>query len=532
MRTLKPLALLCLFLAACLSAQAPAPVKIKIRAALFDRDLNLKPVPRLAITLKNLDASVEPISLQTTLDGIAETELLPGKYQLSTAKPAELFGKAYVWDLEVKIAKPDQIIELSNDNAKVTDAAGGRGAHIDELVEQYKRVKGSVVTVWTENGAGDGFVIDPRGLILTAYRTVNGRKWITVECSESVRLTAAVVSDDQYADVAILRINPENWKDIYAAPIAFDASALVEGERVFVVDNNLRKGKSMHVGVVSKADDKSINADAKATDVGSPLFNSSGSVVGYTRLVSKELHTVPIKVVKEEIETAQKTAFEKPAPAARLLPAPPPGRYPSAPLIARHETRWDKETYSFNLGDFSVEFVTPVSLYQATQENYAQEQAARRKHGSAGDPPLLEPEHDYEPVLVVSVTPQYKVPFWANMARTAFEPVIVRPKSSFGKLRLMCGTSEVEPIRPGRASTGTGTNGRVRVDTNSMEGRYTYHPDAISPKCGQVTVEVYPTDVQVPLTRALTPAVVERLSKDFDAYRSAQAKSAPSAGAN
>ena len=26
-----------------------APVKIKIRAALFDRDLNLKPVPRLAI---------------------------------------------------------------------------------------------------------------------------------------------------------------------------------------------------------------------------------------------------------------------------------------------------------------------------------------------------------------------------------------------------------------------------------------------------------------------------------------------------
>ncbi|HEX9110842.1 MAG TPA: hypothetical protein VF845_05150, partial [Terriglobales bacterium] len=38
-----------------LSQQSPvpaAPVKIRIRVALFDRDLNLKPVPRLVINLK------------------------------------------------------------------------------------------------------------------------------------------------------------------------------------------------------------------------------------------------------------------------------------------------------------------------------------------------------------------------------------------------------------------------------------------------------------------------------------------------
>ena len=89
------------FLPFLLSQQAAVsgpPIRIKIRAALFDRDLNLKPVPRLAITLKP-EAAGTPVTAQTTLDGVAELELPAGAYHLTTDKPAELFGKQYLWDL-------------------------------------------------------------------------------------------------------------------------------------------------------------------------------------------------------------------------------------------------------------------------------------------------------------------------------------------------------------------------------------------------------------------------------------------------
>src|SRR5271157_4512873 len=68
--------LLVLFLvcavAIALSQQPPVPaalVKIKIRAALFDRDLNLKPVPRLIINLTP-KVSGPPQTTQTSLDGV------------------------------------------------------------------------------------------------------------------------------------------------------------------------------------------------------------------------------------------------------------------------------------------------------------------------------------------------------------------------------------------------------------------------------------------------------------------------------
>ena len=103
---------------------ANSTFKIKIRVALFDRDLNLKPVPRLAINLQPRSSGAAAISAQTSLDGIADAELAAGTYQLTTSKPAELFGKQYLWDLEIKVTKADQVIELSNDNAKVTDSTG------------------------------------------------------------------------------------------------------------------------------------------------------------------------------------------------------------------------------------------------------------------------------------------------------------------------------------------------------------------------------------------------------------------------
>lgn len=155
-------------------AQTPS-VKVKVRAALYDHDLNLKPVPHLELSFRSLDKNkedkdkgeTEPTILQTTLDGTAELELVPGLYRVSTSKPIEFQGKSYLWDLQVQLKPPEHVLELSNDNATATDLSGGRGAQVDSLAVHFRELKSSVVTVWSQDGHGTGFLVDPAGLVVT-----------------------------------------------------------------------------------------------------------------------------------------------------------------------------------------------------------------------------------------------------------------------------------------------------------------------------------------------------------------------------
>ena len=509
------------------SAVRASSLKIKIRAALFDRDLNLKPVPRLVITLKPKAAGA-PVTAQTTLDGVAELELPAGAYQLTTDKPAELFGKQYLWDLEVNVAKPDQVIELSNDNAKVTDSAAARGAHVDELAEQFKRVRASVATVWTEDAADDGFLIDPAGLVFTSHFVIEGHKWIAVQFDGGRRLSADVLVDDETNNIAVLRISMEPLKDIFVPSLSLDPGALIEGERVFAIDNSIKRGKVMSTGLISKADAKEIISDVKFTDLASPLFNSSGTVVGYSRIVNKEMHIIPLAEVRDDIARAKQKLTTATTPSSRLLPVPPPGDFPVDSLLSRHETRWEKEIYAFKLGDFDLELLTPVARYQYEQERYTTAMNQRMKQKGGDATKLQQPEHKYQPVFGISVYPQLKLAFWKswgdNMATNNQGPSTYRPKSSFSRLRLLCGDKEVEPILPGKFAIGTGSNRFVRVDQSAFYGLYSYTPDVISSSCGKVTLEVYSaSQADKPLVKVLEPAQVNRIWQDFEPFRKLQA---------
>jgi hypothetical protein len=509
-----------------------APVKIKIRAALFDRDLNLKPVPRLLINLTPKLAG-PPLTTQTSLDGVAEPELPLGAYHLTTDKPAELFGKQYLWDLEITISKPDQVVELSNDNAKVTDSAAARGAHVDELAEQFKRVRGSVATVWTEDAADDGFLIDPAGLVFTSHFVVEGHKWIAAQFDGGRRVAAEVLVDDEANNVAFLRISTEPLKDIFVPPLSLDPGSLIEGERVFTIDNSIKRGKVMSTGVISKADAKEIVSDVKFTDMASPLFNSSGTVVGYSRIINKEMHVVPLAEVRDDIARAkQKLAATTTPEPSRLLPVTPAGDFPVDSLVSRHETRWEKEIYAFKMGDFDVELLTPVARYQYAQERYTAAMNQRMKQKGGDTTKLQQPEHKYEPILTIMASPQMKLAFWKSwgdsMGSNNQAPSTFRPKSNFSRLRLLCGDKEVEPILPGKFGMGTGSNRFVRVDQNAFYGLYSYTPDAISSSCGKVTLEVYSAaQPDRPLVKVLDPAQVSRLWQDFEPYRKFQAATPP-----
>src|SRR5262249_34859299 len=58
-------------------------------------------------------------------------------------------------------------------------------------------------------GAGSGFVIDPRGYILTNYHVIEGAQSIEVVLGDQSRYPAKAIGADQRNDVALIKIEPK-----------------------------------------------------------------------------------------------------------------------------------------------------------------------------------------------------------------------------------------------------------------------------------------------------------------------------------
>ena len=485
---------------------APDQVTVKVRAALYDRDLNAKPVPHLTIKLTSVDVpSAAPIILKTSLDGLAEEQVPAGKYHLVTEKPVELFDKSHLWDFEVALTKPVNTIELSNDNARITPLAGDRAVKVDELAAQYKRVKEGEVSVWTDEGIMQGLIVDKSGLILTEEKGFEQTAWFSVQLDEQHRVAAVVVASDKNQDLAVLRINPAETGSLFVPQLSTDPGALVEGERVFSVVTS-SKEKQLMTGVVSKADANTIVSDVKP-HMGGPLFSSTGNVVGITLLSEdlKSFRTLPIATATAIIDTARKNTSVA-APSPRLLPLAPTDFFPTASLRASGREHLEKDIYNFKTDLFEVELMTPIARYEADAERYAASLKEQARH--KGQPPK-EPEYKYEPALMISAVPQIKSGWHGYHF-----------KGGFAKMRLMCGDKEVDPIWPARRKQNI-------AGLTTFHGWYWYGSDAVSPKCSTVTIEFFTLeDPDKPLVKLLDPTVVARIWQDFEPYRAAKSAGA------
>jgi hypothetical protein len=390
-------------------------------------------------------------------------------------------------------------------------------------------VKDAVVTVWTDRGAFDGFVVDPAGLVLTA--PLENVPWLAVQFDDRRRLSAVIVASDKQNDVAVLRVNPAEAGTIVFAELSSDPGALIEGERVFTVENpGKHDSKRLTTGVLSKADQKEIVSDVKATYPGAPLFNSSGAIVGIVQLSGKELHIRPIAIAQETLQEARQKLASGTLPSSHLLPTPPIEDFPVDSLRAPGRGSWEKDVYSFKAGDFSVELVDPIAAYETNTERYEHAMKDYSKHPKGRNPPT-EPEHKYSPVLIIVAVPQTKTSWGetmlSGMATNGASPTYKHYKTGFGKMRVLCGGKEVEPIWPRRFVAGARYDYSVVLADGAFSGDYVFAHDAISPQCGKVTLQIFATsDPDHPFEKVIDEKIVSRIGSDFEPYR--KTREAPS----
>ena len=522
------------------AAPQTAPSNVKVRVVLVDKDLNQKPVPFYIINFRAAGTADAPTTLKTDLDGKAERQLTPGRYSISTPKPLELGGKRYSWNLEIQISGAEQHVDLTNDNAKTEDlpptvsspgenkssaaaAAGG------ELTALFDKLKNSVVAIHSESGKGSGFLVDSTGLVVTNNHVVDSSSYLAVQFDDKRKVPARLVTSNADKDVAVIRFDPSAFPEGVVAPLLPNeaASHLAVGQRVFTIGNPLGRVKALTTGVVSKIEKDAINSDININpgNSGGPLFTMDGQVAGITTSVLRNLASiVPVEVVRPLVEQARKDIVREAPPAPVLLPVEPTDYFPADALreLLKQE-KLDTKPYFFDAGEFQVGFVTPPLNYflRHEQEMAAARKAAKRsgRDAATAKPPssALEDAQDYRPVLLVRVRPKFGAFFK------------VRFKNGFVRMRLLCGGKELTPILPGRSEFDLFDQRERKVDT-TFQGVYEYQADAVTPACGNVLLEIYSEkDPNMPESKPIDAATVQRVWSDFDAFRQAHPAPAPAA---
>jgi S1-C subfamily serine protease len=556
------------------SVAAPMPAqtelaKLNIRAVLVDKDLNQKPVPFLSIGLEPADSSTTgSLGIKTGLDGTAEADLPPGKYSLKTDAPIEFQGMRYSWTMQIVVVAPQTSITLSNDNATVTEVerqppapAPASGRVVDDLTTFYRRYQNSVVTVWSEFGHGTGFLVDKSGIFLTNQHVVGPSNYIAIQFDEKRKLPATLLAFDAEKDIAVL------WADLSLIPEAVVAPLpplqsseppVVEGERVFTIGSPLHQMKIITTGIASRVEPHAIISDININpgNSGGPLFNSQGVVVGLTTF--KEADTtgpgvsgiVRIEEARLLVERAKAKMQDVKPPQATLLPVEPVGMYPIDALKASTRVeKFDYRPYAFTEGNFDVAVITPVLEYQLVQgASVRAEKAKERRNGNSNEAvqdtfrPLDDLKNwseyvgEYSPVIMIKADPELKETFMSALGRGLeagsvgyTQAARLRFKTDFYRMRLLCGSREVQPIQPGKIATVLDVhNAFVNVTDATYSGFYLYPYDSISTSCGKVTLELFSEkNPGEPAVHVLDDRTVTRVEEDFKPYRLGQIQLAP-----
>lgn len=181
------------------------------------------------------------------------------------------------------------------------------------FIRWAERVRQAVVHVRVEptKARGSGFIIDPRGYILTAYHVVDGAKQVEIRLANKERVRGEIVAMDAQVDFAIIKIEAE--REFPVLPLS-DSDTLKVGELVGSLGYPFGLESSLHMGIIGRRGNRQnmsaafdhiqVDSPANSGESGGPLVNMKGHVVGMLTQASENRtigFAVPINVIKAMI---------------------------------------------------------------------------------------------------------------------------------------------------------------------------------------------------------------------------------------
>lgn len=132
---------------------------------------------------------------------------------------------------------------------------------------------------------GSGFLIDTKGYIVTNAHVLKGSGAIVVN-SKGQEFKAIIAHIDQAKDLAILKINDQDYEPLKTLPYGIRKTKTELGEQVFTLGyprNDIVYGEgylSARTGYNSDTLSYQVQISANPGNSGAPVFNSEGEVIG------------------------------------------------------------------------------------------------------------------------------------------------------------------------------------------------------------------------------------------------------------
>jgi len=201
-------------------------------------------------------------------------------------------------------AQEDKQHSLSGESAaRVESSASTIEQEEQNIINIYRRQSPTVVNIvattlemnfWMEvtprKGQGSGFIIDPRGYILTNHHVVGDATRLEVTLADRRKLQAKLVGRDPETDLAVIQVDSK--EDLPAADLG-DSDSLRVGQRAIAIGNPFGLEHTVTVGVISalnrqiRTSEQISLFDLIQTDAainpgnsGGPLIDSRGEVIG------------------------------------------------------------------------------------------------------------------------------------------------------------------------------------------------------------------------------------------------------------
>lgn len=200
---------------------------------------------------------------------------------------------------------------------------------VREAVEAFGE---GVVRVLCAGKSGSGFVIDPRGYVITNHHVISNERNIELilflEGEEGLRRTKVkdieIVAINEFLDLALLKIPEAEKYDLRPLTLA-DPNSIIPGEPVFAIGSPLGLERTVTEGIISDPARSFAGKVYIQTDVainpgnsGGALFNSRGEVIGVTNmgiLSSEGLNfAIPVEQVTTFLDHRSSFLFDESRP--------------------------------------------------------------------------------------------------------------------------------------------------------------------------------------------------------------------------
>ena len=454
---------------------------LQVTITLPDQAQQPTPVSRHVLLISDNPATTIPKRVLTGPDGGVSIPLVPGSYTVESDRPAVLAGKSYAWTQMIDVVAGRTVtLTLTAANAEITaapEAASPTEASISRSDPSFLPTKwlGSVMAIWSPTTRTTGFLVDARGLIATRGLAAAKGATVAVQLSGEQKVSARVLSPPTVnGKEEITALTAPLWR------LADSASGEVTGSSPFALETDLRLGFG---------------------GAGGPVFNDAGVVVGLTAVApdtdrnrSGEVMIVGAGILCAAVAAAQAALLSGTPPELVALPVEP-SRSSAAGETARAASPITPPVLSSH--DFDIAIITPRVIQQARESDRTGGRSGRSPEAEARIGRLTEfgewSEYfaDLPPVIAVRVTPKLVEGFWKRVAREAARtqgadlPPFKNFKSSFLRLRVACGATDVVAIQPFVVEHRTSDTKLVR------EGLYVFDPAAFGPSCGRVTLSIY-----------------------------------------